>query len=536
MKKNSTSFAVFCAVWLLIAASAPHAQTITFGSISGTTFCAGDPLSVTFTATGTWGHKNAFTLQLSNDSGTFDNGFQNIGSISDTAPGTFTIYTTAPYGLTYRQFSSTRYIDSEENVEEKDSVIKERVSNDSMYFTDSVRVLILGNDTIYDTSKIPHSLTVYDTVYDTTQIPQSYWVYDTTYDTIQPSHYRVRIMGALPYTLSADNGTDILIGQGPGKISLYYGQPGADSITMGVVGVPVQFEIQGSGTIYWNYGDGADPATFTQGYGQPKTTYSTAGLKMVTLEAVGSGGCSVFDTEYAYIFDCSTPIIPNDAIVISNDTGASYWDDSLATFIYNTVNGVDTTIELVNDPAASHPRTFWVNPGVTFYTDPGAYGYNTFDTIFAESGANIICEGGALIYLKSGATVTSPGGIIIYDTGVSIIEGIYQSAKLECSSLVYDYTVAPPNAIMAAYESVAPTVASEPIGVYPNPTNGNLTLENIPMGANVTVMNVLGETVQTENSQGNTNLSLDLSNVTAGTYYIRIASGNSITTKSIVKE
>ncbi len=459
--------------------------------MSGTTFCAGDPLSVTFTATGTWGHKNAFTLQLSNDSGIFDNGFQNIGSIVDTAPGTFTIYTTAPGGLTFQQFSITQYIDKD--------------GRDTLYYADTVMTRIIGNDTTFDTVDAPHIVVIPDTVYDTTL----------------PTHYRVRIMGALPYTLSADNGTDIVVSPSPGIISFSYPRPGlptplTDSLYDAVIGAPINYYLNGGSgtTFYWNYGDGADPATFTEvNSQQPKTTYSTPGLKMVTVQAVASGGCSVSDTAYTYVYDCTIPVIPNDAIVISSDTALGDWDDSSLYYAYSAIRN----------------RTFWINPGVTVWTNTGVF--NNVDTIFAESGANILGGGSqSIVYLKPGATASDC--LVISDTGTSLTE----CTVLECPGLSFDYSQAPPNAIMAAYESVAPAVSSEPIELFPNPTNGNVTLQNLPLGANIMVMNVLGETVQTENARGNTNLSLDLSNFAPGTYYIRIASGNSVTTKKMVKE
>ncbi len=246
MKKISTLFAVFCALVLLAAPSAPRAQTITFDSISGTSFCAGDPFSVTFTATGTWQHNNAFTIQFSNDSGTFDNGFQNLGSIKDTAPGTFTIVSTIPLGL-YVQQSVARYIDSEANVGWKDSVI-----------------------VTYDTTRIPH-----DTIYDTTQIPQMVWTLDTTYDTTFPTHSRVRVMAANPYTVSADNGTDLVIGQAPEPYlfsqNLYRDANGDelenDTEQIGIAGIglntsiSIQSRYNSEDIVNLTMGEGSDPST-----------------------------------------------------------------------------------------------------------------------------------------------------------------------------------------------------------------------------------------------------------------------------------
>ena len=94
-------------------------QSVTIGTISGSSFCAGDSISVAFTATGFWGHRNAFTLQLSDTSGSFSSGFKNLGSLIDTLPGTFTINATIPAsaGMHYRFriLAANPYITSADN-------------------------------------------------------------------------------------------------------------------------------------------------------------------------------------------------------------------------------------------------------------------------------------------------------------------------------------------------------------------------------------------------------------------------------------
>src|SRR5258708_7585533 len=108
---------VLAFVILLVAGNA-GAQSVTVDKIAGSQFCSGDPISITFTATGSWGTGNVFTLQLSNASGTFSNGFQNVGSLLGTVPGTFTI--TKPIGgsgshYRFRILSSNPAITSTDN-------------------------------------------------------------------------------------------------------------------------------------------------------------------------------------------------------------------------------------------------------------------------------------------------------------------------------------------------------------------------------------------------------------------------------------
>jgi hypothetical protein len=406
-------------------------QTLTIDSVSSTTMCAGDPLSVTFTATGTWGHKNAFTLQLSNDSGNFDNGFLYIGSLIDSLSGTFTINTTI-------------------------------------------------------------------------------WARSST-------HYRIRVLAASLDTeiISADNGSDIAIGTKPPVIFFAL-------LPAGATGTPTEYEIQWQGdfndprlqaNVSWDFGSGANPPSVEtneivnpDGPVTQDVTYSTPGDKTVTLTVRAPGGCSSTVTQEIHIYDCSDPVIPNDAIVINSDT-----------------------------TKAEGKKTYWVNPGYTFY---GAED----DTIFAEAGSTISGNGvyQCVLYMMSGSVLDSRNGSsnsVIFGDGASIIQES-NDFTLNCPNLTFDYTTAPPNSIMHINENESVSASGPPaeIEVSPNPTNGIVTLDHAPAFASITAVNVLGERVAQMKASGNGSGTFDLSSAPAGTYYVRIASGASVVTKTVVKQ
>jgi len=101
MKTIAIRFTLFCAFVLLVLPRFLSAQAITINSVSGTSFCEGDSISVTFTASGNWSQNknNAFTIQLSDAGGSFANTFNNLGSIKDTADGAFTLASMVPTGI-----------------------------------------------------------------------------------------------------------------------------------------------------------------------------------------------------------------------------------------------------------------------------------------------------------------------------------------------------------------------------------------------------------------------------------------------------
>lgn len=417
--------------------SATYAQTVMINSLSGTKFCEGDPIKVDFTATGVWGHNNAFALQLSDTSGSFNGGFQNIGALQDTASGTYTISASIPSPLA------------------------------------------------------------------------------------PSAHYRVRLVAAYPYVVSGDNGTDLSVGAIPDGFVFYTGSGYADGAA---VGTPTTFiamsedlnsEPDAHDTATWDFGPGATPASaIVIGYNHQNmgfsydVTYSTSGDRTVSLTIARPGGCP--GTKYSgtiHVFDCSNPSVPHDAIVIDS-----------------------------NQVSSTQNRTYWVNPGVTFYLNDG-------DTVFAETGANIV--GGTnrntsqcIIYVKPGAVLNLPHGSsnsVIYANDASISVHDAGDFTLNCPDLAFDYTNAPPNKIVT--DAVQPDVSNTPIDVFPNPTTGTVAITGLPQSdLKLTVLDLLGATVLEQQNIHSTDASLNVSALAPGVYYLRIASAHSVLTKKLVKQ
>jgi PKD repeat protein len=398
------------------------AQSITINSVSATQFCAADPVSVTFTASSGWGHKNAFTLQLSDKTGSFTS-FTNIGSVQDTIGGTITI-----------------------------------------------------------NSAIPS-------------------------DALVSIHYRLRVIGAIPYTPSTDNGTDLVINPKP-NISFTFSTP---AITIGD-SVQIVNRTSGAVSYLWDFGDGASPATSTDM--NPVVYYSTEGIKKISLTATSAAGCSVKRTvgsgpdssfgglNTVTVYTCN-PVIPKNAIVVESDSSC-----------------------------VGMGFTYWVNPGVTFQLIGGS------GTIFAESGSTIERDGGmSTIYLKAGVSYKQGGGghTVIYDIGASLTSSGGGLTTATCPSLSFDYHVAPPNKAFPK-GSVNKGSISTQICISPNPASEKLTITGIPERTeNVSLISVLGNTLMQITPPNTETLTIDVSKLQKGTYYLRVVSVDGVATKKFVK-
>ncbi|MDP4237806.1 MAG: T9SS type A sorting domain-containing protein, partial [Bacteroidota bacterium] len=308
-----------------------------------------------------------------------------------------------------------------------------------------------------------------------------------------------RILGAVPYTTSQDNGSDFSICTTP----RFYGIEWAPTAIS--AGISERFDIISPtplATYTWILGADASPDTIVGN--RANIIFLSGGDKIITINATTTCGCSVSKTYSVHVYDCSKPVIPKRSIVMNNDS---------ATTLSNSV--------------------FWVNPGVKLYV------IGSYDTVFQEPGSTVIARGNeSVFYLKTGSSISNEG---IYSTFIladgSSITGFdqYMDGKVTCSTLDFDYTDAPPNAAHPLGVVQARTLAS--LTLTPNPTAGSLTVQNLPLGVSeVTVLNILGESIQEYKNVRSTELTLDLSKFAPGTYYIRFETPNSVITKMVVKQ
>lgn len=71
------------------------------------------------------------------------------------------------------------------------------------------------------------------------------------------------------------------------------------------------------------------------------------------------------------------------------------------------------------------------------------------------------------------------------------------------------------------------------VSLYPNPTNGTLNINNLEVNSTIEVFNVIGEKVLTSSLLKGNNI-VDLSNLSNGSYFVKLNSNNQILTKKVI--
>jgi len=187
-----------------------------------------------------------------------------------------------------------------------------------------------------------------------------------------------------------------------------------------------------NGTVTLSLANGTAPYTYLWSSGQVTQNLSGLAPGTYSVTVTDAAGCTA--SASANVLNLAGPtVLPN-----SNEVSS-----------YQVVNGGFT------------PQ--WVCPNQTLQTDGGIM------KIYLESGATMITGGGIdTVYAKTGSTITMTGGIhvIYHEPGVTLNMNGGIPTLFPCSSLIFDYSLAPANGcapMMNCNLSVALAV-SNPIG------------------------------------------------------------------------
>ena len=266
----------------------------------------------------------------------------------------------------------------------------------------------------------------------------------------------------------------------------------------------------------------------------------TSGVKAVTVSYSNSDGCtSATTSSTTTIFEVPTFTVTNPTAVCSPATvdittavsnsalSYQYYTNSSATSVYAT-------------PTAATAGTYYIIGGNgTCYsaTESVTVTVNALPTVTAITGTTSV-DTGATTNLASSST----GGVwSSSDEAVATVNpnGVVTGVSVGTATITYTITTGG----CSNSQSVIVTVSalgttdfdSASLSFYPNPTNDNLYLNYKEAISGVEMYNLLGQKVL-EVHPNATFATLNVSNLSGGTYFVKITSGEFFTTIKVVKK
>lgn len=151
-------------------------------------------------------------------------------------------------------------------------------------------------------------------------------------------------------------------------------------------------------------------------------------------------------------------------------------------------------------------------------------------TVGSISGPSLVCTGNSGAFAVNGVTnattyywstnngtVTSTAvtaNVAFGAPGVANITVLPSNANCTGTSMNYSVTVSPCTGINEATNSIATKV-------YPNPTNGNLTIETTNTIEKIEILDINGKLVVSENNVNTNNITMNVGSLTNGVYVLR---------------
>lgn len=219
-------------------------------------------------------------------------------------------------------------------------------------------------------------------------------------------------------------------------------------------------------------------------------------------------------------------------------------------------NGAADATVSVTVAGGTAPYTFVWNNGATSQSvanlAAGSYGVTVSDNSGCVNNATVIVSEPAALLATTTATDAScqtctDGSAVASTTGgtgVATFEWTDGQTTATATGLAtgsYTVTVTDANGCQTTATAavgfaigVVENNAQTPIRLFPNPTTSIVTLENLPAQARITLLNALGQEIRSIETQ-NAIEQLDLSDLPAATYYLRIQSAGAQTTLPVVR-
>ena len=194
-------------------------------------------------------------------------------------------------------------------------------------------------------------------------------------------------------------------------------------------------------------------------------------------------------------------------------SGVGYYDNSAATggtianYLFNLGTGTPSTLTL--------PANTWVRVGLSYNYTTGEMRWKGpgFNGFVIGAAANQIPEQANLM-MVSGSTAAAPNSL----SAIGSVDNLFMQAVATDSLLGVN----------------APAVIAE-FSIYPNPVKDVLNLDNAKSLSNVTLTDLNGRVVKSQQYNGDTQTSMNVSELSSGVYLMTIENDGIKSTRKIIK-
>lgn len=296
-----------------------------------------------------------------------------------------------------------------------------------------------------------------------------------------------------------------------------------------VICVAGEASLTASGGVTYTWSPGGATGGSILIHPQSTTVYTVSGTNAL--------GCTNSETITAQVNTQSLTVSPDaticagsTAVIVASGAVTYTWNTGAPLSALMVSPGVTTQYTVEGTDGYECPLT----GSVTVYVDPSP-------VVVASADQNLVCRGESVVLTASGADsyvwsnpVTGTG------SGASITVNL-------ALDVPYTYTVKGTDANGCSHQTTVEIQVDKCAGVsenglqqelgriYPNPTNGRLTvLSSAPSIAQIDILDVTGRVVMTQLTEQNTT-ALDVSSLPAGIYQVRLTAGDAFQVLKLIK-
>ncbi len=275
--------------------------------------------------------------------------------------------------------------------------------------------------------------------------------------------------------------------------------------------------------------------TTVSGTTDPTTPPTATGVTFGSFSAVGVGTVSTSNGSFTY--DTWGAGATNSVNTVSSYTGAidvaKYYDVAITPMANYEVTLTD--MSFTTRRSSTGPRQFSVRTSINAYatnldamsTNTNISVVNTNEFFFVSDNSNTYTGSMAMFVSSAFTSFTAPLNVRFYAWNAESTAGSFR-----VDSVIFNGSAALATGIAKVNFNL-----NSNFNVYPVPSNNGVVYienKNALEVSKIEVLDVLGNVVLTNKNTDDLKIKLNLADVNAGTYFVRMHSGKSVSTKKIV--